>query len=75
MYGGEMHTGVPFGDLRERDHSEDLGTDCDNIKMDMKHVGRGRIDRINLDEGRYRWRGLVNAIMNLRVTQNAGGIS
>ena len=69
-----MHTGVPLGDLGERDHLEDLGTDCD-IKMDIKHVVRGGIDRINLDEGRYRWRALVNATTNLRVTQNAGGIS
>jgi len=47
---------------------EDLGTDCDNIKIDLKHVGRGGIERINLDEDRYRWRTLLNAIMKLRIT-------
>jgi hypothetical protein len=38
------------------------------LKMDLKRVGRGGIGRINLDEDRYRWQVLVNAIMNLRVT-------
>jgi hypothetical protein len=47
-----MHTAVPWGDLSERDNLEGLGTDYDNIKMDMKNVGRGGIDRINLDEER-----------------------
>jgi hypothetical protein len=39
----------------------------DNIKMDLREVGWGGIDWINLAEDRDRWRALVNAVMNLRV--------
>jgi hypothetical protein len=39
----------------------------DNIKMDLREVGWGDMDWINLAQGRDRWRALVNAVMNLRV--------
>jgi hypothetical protein len=39
----------------------------DNIKMDLREVGWGCMDWINLAEDRDRWRALVNAVMNLRV--------
>jgi hypothetical protein len=39
----------------------------DNIKMDLREVGWGGMDWINLAEDRNRWRALVNAAMNLRV--------
>jgi hypothetical protein len=32
----------------------------------------GSIDRMDLAQDRYRWRAVVNAVMNLRVPQNAG---
>jgi hypothetical protein len=35
-------------------------------------LGRHRHRCIHLDQDRYRWKALVNAIMNLRVPQNAG---
>ena len=38
----------------------------DNIKMNLKEVGRGGMDWIELAEDRDRWRTLVNAVMNLR---------
>jgi hypothetical protein len=39
----------------------------DNIKMDLQEEGFGGIDWIDLAQDRYRWRALVNVVMNLRV--------
>jgi hypothetical protein len=35
---GQVHTGVVWGDIRVRDHLDDIGIDGDNIKMDIQHV-------------------------------------
>ena len=40
----------------------------DNIKMDLQKVGRGCGDCMELVQDRDRWRALINALMNLRVT-------
>jgi hypothetical protein len=37
----------------------------DNIKMDFLEIGLNVVDWIGLAQDRYRWRALVNAIMNL----------
>jgi hypothetical protein len=39
----------------------------DNIKIDLQEVGWGSMDWIDLVQDRDRWRGLVNAVMNLCV--------
>jgi hypothetical protein len=39
----------------------------DNIKMDLREVGFGDVDWIDLAQDRVRWRALVNTVMNLRV--------
>jgi hypothetical protein len=38
-----------------------------NIKMDLLEVGVSVVDWIGLSQDRYRWRALVNSVMNLRV--------
>jgi hypothetical protein len=39
----------------------------DNIKMDLGEVGRSDVDLIGLTQDKYRWRALVNSVLNLRV--------
>jgi hypothetical protein len=39
----------------------------DNINMDLLEVGVSVVDWIALVQDRYRWRALVNSVMNLRV--------
>jgi hypothetical protein len=39
----------------------------DNIKMDLLEIGVNVVDCIGLAQDRYRWRALVNAVMNLRL--------
>ena len=41
--------------------------DC-KIKMDLQEVGCGGMEWIHLAQHRERWRGVVKAVMNLRVT-------
>jgi hypothetical protein len=49
----------PLGRLRHRW--------IDIIKMDLLETGLSAVDWIGLPQDRYRWRALVNAVMNLRV--------
>jgi hypothetical protein len=39
----------------------------DNIKMDIREVGWGGMDWIDLTQDRERWQAVINAVMNLRV--------
>jgi hypothetical protein len=39
----------------------------DNIKMDLSEIVLSVVDWIGLAQDRYRWRALVNSVMNLRV--------
>jgi hypothetical protein len=39
----------------------------DNMKMDLLEIGWGGVDWIGLAQDKYRWRALVNSVMNLRV--------
>jgi hypothetical protein len=39
----------------------------DNIRMDLREMGFGRVDWMELAQDRGRWSVLVSAVMNLRV--------
>jgi hypothetical protein len=39
----------------------------DNIKMDLLEIGLSVVNWIGVAQDRYRWRALVNSVMNLRV--------
>jgi hypothetical protein len=39
----------------------------DNVKMDLRKIGWGGMDWIDLVQDRDQWRALVNTVMNLRV--------
>jgi hypothetical protein len=45
-------------------------TRADNIKMDLRSMGW--MDWIDPAQDRDQWRAVVNTVMNLRVSQNAG---
>jgi hypothetical protein len=49
----------PLGRLRRRW--------IDNIKRDLLEIGLNVVDWNGLTKDRYRWRALVNSVMNLRV--------
>jgi hypothetical protein len=39
----------------------------DNIKLDLRKIGWGGMDWIDLAQDRDQWRALLNTVMNLRV--------
>jgi hypothetical protein len=49
-----------------------FGTWILDIRVDLQEVGSGGMDWIGLAQDRYRWRAIVNAVMNPRVQLNAG---
>jgi len=59
-FGGETEGKRPFG--RPRSKWEE------NIKMNLQEVGCGGMDYVDVAQDRDRWRALLNAIMNLRVS-------
>jgi hypothetical protein len=38
-----------------------------SLMMDLLEIGLGVVDRIGLAQDWYRWRAVVNSVMNLRV--------
>jgi hypothetical protein len=58
---------VLVGDLRERDHLEDVGMDRTIILKWIFKQWDGGMHWIDLAQDRDRWRALLNSIMNLQV--------
>jgi hypothetical protein len=59
--------GVWCGDLRKRNHLEDLDIDGRIILKSVFKKWDGGMDWNYLAQGRDRWRALVNAIFNLQI--------
>jgi hypothetical protein len=71
VYGtGEVHTGFRWGNPRERDNLGDQGVGGRIILrwIFRKWKGGGRMDWIDLDQDRDRWRARVNAVINFWVS-------
>jgi hypothetical protein len=56
----------PLGRLRHRWEANNMA--------DLKELGCGDMDWIELAQDGDRWRALMNDVMNLRVPQNAGNL-
>jgi hypothetical protein len=56
---GKLEGKRPLGILRRRWE--------DNIRMDLREIGWGGMDWIDLAQDTDQWRALVNTVMNLRV--------
>jgi hypothetical protein len=69
-YAEDRYTGFWWGNMRKIDHLEDLGVDGRIIlKLIFKKCnGGGGMDWIDLAQDSERWRDLVNAVLNLRVS-------
>ena len=63
-----MHAGFWWGDLREIDHLEDVGINGTIVLNLIFKNWDGDMDWIDLARERDRWRALVSAVMNLRVS-------
>jgi hypothetical protein len=64
----KVHTGYWWGDRREGDNLGDPGVDGRIILERISRSGMGGMSWIELAQDRDRWWGLVNAVMNLRVS-------
>jgi hypothetical protein len=68
-YGGEeMHIGFWRGNLREGDHLEDPDVDGRTILKWIFERWDGGMDWIDLAKDIDRWRAVVDAVTNLRVS-------
>ena len=69
-----MNTGFWLGDMKERDHLEDLGVDGRIILKYIFKKWEGDMDWIQPAQYRDRWMAVVNAVIDLSFPQNAGNV-
>ena len=69
---GEVHTAFWCINLKERDHRGNLGVDG-NIKMDLREIGYGGVEWIDLAQDRDRKPALLDPVGTFRVPQIVGG--
>jgi hypothetical protein len=69
---GQVHTGFWWRNLREKEHLEDPDVDGRTILKCIFRNGMGGMDWIDMVPHKGRWQALVNAAMNLPVSQHAG---
>jgi hypothetical protein len=62
-----MHIGFSCESRKERDLGRPIRRWKDNIKMDLREIGWGGMDWIDLAQNRDQWRAPVNTVMSLRV--------
>jgi hypothetical protein len=64
----EIHIGFWWESRKEREHYEDLDVSGRIIlKMDLREIGLGGMDWIDLDQDRNQLGAVVNTEMNLRI--------
>jgi hypothetical protein len=59
---------VLVGKPEGKNHLEDQG--IDGIRMDLREIGWGSVEWIQLAQDKERWRALVNTVMNLRIRRH-----
>ena len=69
---GEVHVGFWWGNMKERDHLEDLGIDGTIILKYIFKKWDEVMDWFDLAQDWDRWRALVNAVMNLSFSIKCG---
>jgi hypothetical protein len=70
--GRRMHIGYWWESQEERDHEEDEDRWVGNIKMDLREIGWGGMDWIDMAQDRNQWRALVDTVINHRVPYISG---
>jgi hypothetical protein len=70
-----MHIGYWWQSQKKRSLGRARYRRVDNIKMDLREIGRDRVDWIDMAQDRDQWRALVNTVLNFRVPLNAGRLS
>jgi hypothetical protein len=68
----EVYTGFWWGKMRKRESLEDPGVDTFFINMERQEIGWVCLKWTDLAQNKDGWRALVNAVIKLWVSYNAG---